>query len=85
MLLDAATGLRVRRATYRAVLAEREEEITEQTATRDLTRIAELGLIEARGERRGRYYVAGPDLTAIRRDVVAARNPRDDSDPFDAA
>ena len=81
-LFDAATGLRVRRATYRAVLEGAQEEITEQTATRDLGRLAELGLLVPRGERRGRYYLPGDPILELRREVLAARDPRDDSDPF---
>ena len=56
-LFDAAYGLRVRRSTYMATLAEIDEEISEQTATRDLQALTDSGLLVPFGERRGRYYV----------------------------
>lgn len=83
-LFDATTGLRVRNATYRSYFEDGAEEITEVTATRDLKQLVEADLLEPRGERRGRYYVARPELVSIRRMVVSARNKRDDSDPFAA-
>jgi hypothetical protein len=81
-LFDAMIGLRVRNATYRAYFEGTPEEITEATATRDLQKLVQADLVAARGERRGRHYVARPALTAIRRQVLDARTPRDDSDPF---
>lgn len=83
-LFDATIGLRVRNATYRSYFEDGAEEITEVTATRDLKQLVEADLLEPRGERRGRYYVARPELVSIRRMVVSARNKRDDSDPFAA-
>lgn len=83
-LFDATTGLRVRNATYRSYFEDGAEEITEVTATRDLKQLVEADLLEPRGERRGRYYVARPELVSIRRMVVSVRNKRDDSDPFAA-
>jgi hypothetical protein len=38
--------------------------------------------LEARGEKRGRYYVATETLTRIRADVVADREPDMFGDPF---
>lgn len=85
-LFDAVSGLRVRRAVYRAILqGQSDDPISEQTATRDLQGLTALGLLIPHGQRRGRYYTAGPDLTAIRRKIVGRRDPRDDSDPFDPA
>ena len=83
-LFDAAQGLRVRNSTYRAALAAGGDEITLQTATRDLSELVNAELLVARGQSRGRHYTAGPTLAAIRRRIVAARDPRDDSDPFAA-
>lgn len=82
VLLDAAWGLRVRNATYRSALSSDGEEITDQTAGRDLRLLVDQGLLVARGEKRGRHYVAGPELAQLRRAIIAARDPRDDSDPF---
>jgi len=80
-LHDAAIGFRVRRATYRAV---DKDEITEQTASRDLHHLVEVGLLVPQGEKRGRFYLAGAELKAIRKAIVDARDPRDNSDPFAA-
>lgn len=82
-LFDAAVGQRVRNATYRAWLKRGgDEEISFATASRDLSQLASLGLLEPRGSNRGRYYVAGVTLQAVRQGIVAERDPRDDSDPF---
>lgn len=83
-LFDAAVGLRVRRAVYRAILqGQSDDPISEPTATRDLQTLTNHGLLIPHGERRGRYYTAGKEVSEIRRHVVARRNPRDNSDPFD--
>lgn len=84
-LFDATSGLRVRRAVYRAILTgQSDDAVSEQTATRDLQSLAGKGLLVAHGERRGRFYTAGPELAAIRERVIRNRDPRDDSDPFAA-
>jgi Fic family protein len=80
-LFDAAQGLRVRNSTYRAALADTDE-ITLQTATRDLADLVSAGLLVARGRARGRHYIASPMLSSVRRAIVESRDPRDDSDPF---
>lgn len=78
-LFDATIGLRVRNATYRSYL---EGEITEATAGRDLRQLVEAGLLAPKGERRGRYYVACPELSNIRKLIISSRDKRDGSDPF---
>lgn len=83
-LSDAALGMRVRRATYRAMFEQQDEEMSEQTASRDLRQLVDAGLLIPEGEKRGRFYVAGPEVRRIRREIVDARNARDDSDPFAA-
>lgn len=40
------------------------------------------GLLQPRGETRGRYYVGSPTILAVRAAIRAARPPRDDYDPF---
>lgn len=82
ILFDAAMGFRVRNTTYRAVVAQVGDEITEQTASRDLRHLVEAGLLVAHGEKRGRYYRASTALADVRQAVVRARDPRDDIDPF---
>ena len=84
-LYDAAMRFRVRNGTYRAILAKSEEEISEQVASRDLKAMTELELLVAHGTARGRFYTAAPQLAALRSAIVALRDPRDDSDPFDGA
>lgn len=56
-------------------------ELDERTATRDLVAAAERGLLGARGERRGRYYVAGEPLRALRDELRAQREPLIDPYP----
>ena len=55
-------------------------ELDERTATRDLVSTANTGLLEARGERRGRHYVAGEPLRQIQAELRAARKPL--ADPY---
>jgi Fic family protein len=83
LLFDAAMGLRVRNATYRASLEESgDEPITEQTASRDLQRLVQAELLVPRGQRRGRLYAGSPALTRLRQAIIASRDPRNDSHPF---
>jgi Fic family protein len=85
VLFDAASGLRVRNATYRATLEDAgDEPISEQTASRDLQRLVEVGLLRPVGEKRARYYAGSPELMQLRRDIISSRDPRDESDPFAA-
>jgi hypothetical protein len=44
--------------------------------------MVEAGLLEPNGEKRGRYYTATKKIVDIRRAIVNARDPRDESDPF---
>lgn len=82
LLFDAAMGLRVRNVTYRALAAEMDEEISEQTAGRDLRQFVDAGLLVAHGEKRGRHYVRSRTLFELRQTIIDARDPRDMSDPF---
>jgi Fic family protein len=85
-LVDVAYGLRIRRGSYRtAVEAGTGEEISEQTATRDLQAMVDRGLLEPVGERRARYYLAGSEPARLRREIVAARSPQAVDDPFEMA
>lgn len=83
-LFDASMGMRVRRATYRANFEEMEEEMSEQTASRDLRQLVGAGLLLPEGEKRGRFYVASSDVRRLRREIRSGRDVRDDSDPFAA-
>lgn len=73
-LLEAAFGYKVRNNNrYRD-----ESNISDVVAGRDLKRLCELGLLEPVGDKRGRYYIASPDLKNIRertRDASRAGDP----------
>jgi Fic family protein len=76
-LYDAAFNLRVRNSTYRSAA-----EVSDNVASRDLTKLAELKLLVPKGEKRGRYYVASALIRGIR---DKAREPKHVTDPFDPA
>lgn len=59
-MMDAAIGLRVRAARYRA-----ENELSDVVASRDLRKLVEEGLLIPHGEKRGRYYTGDRELTEI--------------------
>jgi Fic family protein len=83
VLWDSAMGYRVRNATYRAIFEESAEDlISEAVASRDLRQLVEAELLVPRGERRGRFYLPSPQLIEVRREIIEARDKRDDSDPF---
>ncbi len=60
-LLEAAFGSRVRNASYRVGT-----DISNNLASRDLKQLVDSGLLIAKGEKRGRHYVASPEVRAIR-------------------
>lgn len=74
-LMDAAFGYRVTNGRYRTV-----NQISEAVASRDLQRLTAAGLLVSRGEKRGRYYLASPDLRTLR---AASRQPRGAADPYE--
>lgn len=74
VLVMAAMGRRVRNASYRIAA-----EISEQQASRDLKALTDMGLLVAKGEKRGRTYSGSERLLSIRN---ALREPRVDEDPF---
>lgn len=83
ILFDAATGFRIRNATYRAIW---DDEVSDGMASRDLRLLVEHNLLIPHGERRGRYYTASRELVGVWRNIIAERDARDESDPFaDAA
>ena len=59
-LFDASAGFRIRNASYRA-----SADVSELVASRDLRTLVEAGLLEPRGERRGRFYRRGQRLADI--------------------
>ncbi|WP_194898668.1 Fic family protein [Catenulispora pinisilvae] len=76
-LFDAWIGYRVRRGGYM-----KRAQVEGHTATRDLAQLAELGLLEASGSGRGRYYTAGPQIKEIRQKIVGERRPLVDPYPW---
>jgi len=71
---DAAIGLKVTNLSYR-----KQAEIDNQAAKIDLKNLVMAGYLEAHGERRGRFYLAGAPVKAIR---DAQRIPENIVDPF---
>jgi Fic family protein len=61
-LFDAAFGIPVTNARYR-----KDADVTDFTASRDLKRMSETGLIDPKGEKRARSYVAAAPLAEARR------------------
>ena len=76
-LFNASLPFRLRNADYRELA-----EVNDNIAGRDLSRLVEVGLLAARGERRGRLYVATPALLALNNSILAERRPVED--PFAA-
>ncbi len=74
-LFNAALRFRLRNADYREVA-----EVNEHIAGRDLGRLVASGLLGAKGERRGRYYVATSRLLALDASIRTERKPVED--PF---
>lgn len=82
-LVDAAYGLRIRRGSYQASAGEvAGEEISEQTASRDLRTMVDRELLDPIGERRARYYLTGSEPAKLWKRVRAERPPRATEDPF---
>lgn len=77
-LFDAALRLRVRNNRY-----HEHADVSEHTGNRDLKQLAELDLLEPRGERRGRYYLPTPRLIALVSSVWQHGREWEREDPFD--
>ena len=73
-LSDAASGLRVRNAAYRAVA-----DISIQVATKDLKLLVDHGLLIPDGDRKGRTYQGSPLIKDIR---ARFSEPKSVPDPF---
>ena len=76
-MFDAVLGYRVRRGGYL-----KRTEVTEQTATRDLAALTSAGILIARGNGRGRHYIAGEPLRQIQLRRRAERRPLRDPYPW---
>jgi len=75
-LADTTQGFRLVNSRYRTVA-----EISQNLASRDLAHLCQLGLLEAHGERRGRFYTASAITKEIRAKTREPRVPI--PDPFD--
>lgn len=73
-LLEAAFGARVRNTSYRV-----STDVSGNLASRDLKQLVDAGLLEAKGEKRGRHYVAAPPVREVRE---RNRRPKGVDDPF---
>ena len=83
-IFEAALGFRLRNQQYRRIVESAEgEAVSALAATRDLQALTSAGLLEAKGERRGRYYLAAPGTTALRDAVRGGRPPLISADPYE--
>ena len=71
---EAALGYRITNPLYRNSAG-----VTEVVARNDLRELTRRGLLESQGEKRGRYYIASPDIKEIK--LRVAENKRI-PDPF---
>lgn len=81
-LFDAALGLKVRNASYRAALRHVEEEISVQAATNDFKAMVDAGLLIQHGRKRGTFYVASERVASIRSELAKTRVPLDKTSPI---
>lgn len=84
-VFEAALGFRLRNRQYRTIVAQAGgDEVSALTATRDLQAMTAAGLLEAKGARRGSYYVPTAVTTALREAARVDRPPLRKLDPFEA-
>ena len=76
-LFEAVLGYQVRRPGYVKRAA-----IDERTATRDLSQLVAVGLLDAVGQTRGRHYVASDQLRRLVSDSRSGRTPLVDPYPW---
>jgi Fic family protein len=74
-LFDAACGFRITNSRYRS-----DADISDYTASRDLKRLSDLGLLEPKGEKRMRSYVAAKPMIELR---SATRIERPIENPYE--
>lgn len=74
-LADAALGYKIRNPHYQI-----QAQVSNQSAKADLKTLSDAGLLIPYGEKRGRYYMAGPAVLEVRR---STRTPRTEEDPFE--
>lgn len=83
-LVDATRGWKLRRSLYRKLVQGATGElISDDTATRDLKALADAGLLEPVGIKRGRYYLPTKELRQVALDLRAQRPARTPDDPYE--
>src|SRR5580658_425282 len=83
-LCDASRGLRIQNWYYRVTVRESEgSEIDTTTAGRDLRAMVDRGLLLARGETRGRFYIGTPELQGAYASVRTGSPSGDRADLFE--
>ncbi|MGH8903845.1 MAG: Fic family protein [Egibacteraceae bacterium] len=76
-LWSAASGIRLRNVSYRRLA-----EVSDQTASRDLRALVEAELLEPRGEKRGRFYLATRALRGLREATRQSVRVDEHVDPY---
>jgi Fic family protein len=76
-LSDAALGYKIRNSSYR-----NQADVSLEVAGRDLRELMRSGFLEAKGVKRGRYYVASESLILLGQN---AHEPFQETDPFAVA
>jgi hypothetical protein len=84
-LFDAAIGLRIRNASYRAAVEGWAEPISTQVATDDLRAMVTAHLLVRRGVKRATFYEASDRVSEIRSRVRSGRRPLSAESLFDLA
>jgi len=74
-MFDATLGLRVRNSSYRSATKAAGEQISNETATRDLRLMVEAELLTKFGAKRGTYYVADDELARLSVQMRRDRKP----------
>jgi Fic family protein len=74
-MYDATLGLRVRNSSYRSATRAAGEQISNETATRDLRLMVEAGMLTRHGAKRGTYYTADDELVGLRVQMRRDRQP----------
>lgn len=82
-VFDAAIGLRIRNASYRAQLRDWREPVSNQVATSDLKSMVDAELLAQHGQKRGTYYVAAPIVSEIAARIRRERQPIDGARIFE--
>ena len=77
-LAEAARGMRLTNERY-----QKDADVTQYIASRDLKKLSDLGLIEPVGEKRGRIYLAGKELKAAWGSLFAPRIRQRFFNPYD--